>query len=119
MPYRSGPQPQQWCTGPDPERHARFIAWQRARAQANHRGETWCLTFTQYEDLWGDLWSRRGRGSEDLIMMRRDWHGAWDTRNTIIADRRYYSWQLAQIKLERGLIHKVHCAPGLIYREKK
>jgi hypothetical protein len=88
----------------------------RTRAQANHRDERWHLNFLQYERLWGDLWTRRGRGSDNLIMMREDWHRGWTPRNTIIADRSHYSWQLVQIKLEKGSIQNSRCEPGTIWR---
>lgn len=113
---RPGPRPHTWLVGPDPQRHEQYTAWHLNRAQARFRNEPWALTFEQYEQLWQGLWHRRGRGTNDLLMMRFDWHGAWDEHNAIIADRGYYTWQLALIKLERGIIRQVRCQPGQIYR---
>lgn len=114
--YRSGPNPNAWCTGPDPQRHDQYIAWGRSRAQAHFRQEDWRLTFEQYEALWQGLWSRRGRGSDDLMMMRLDWHKPWNLKNTIIADRQYYHWRQNEIKLESGRITQNRSEPGKILR---
>lgn len=86
-PHARGPRPHIWITGPDPERHRRFVAWARARAQAHYRGEIWQLTFEEWEEAWGDLWSRRGRGRDDLMLGRQDWHAPWRLNNVHVITR--------------------------------
>ena len=79
--------PSAWKTGPDPVRHAKYVAWMRAKAQANFRDEIWTLTFEEYEAKWGDLWSLRGRAGDAKILTRIDPDGAWSVDNTHIIRR--------------------------------
>jgi hypothetical protein len=57
--------------------HKQHLAWLRAKAQANYRGELWMLTFEEFQTLWMPYWERRGRGTEDFVMSREDPDGAW------------------------------------------
>jgi hypothetical protein len=66
----TGPRPHTWKSGPDPVRHAKYTAWGRARAQAHFRGEAWALTFEDWETAWGTEWHRRGRGADNLFLVR-------------------------------------------------
>ena len=68
-------------------RHDQFVAFGRARAQALFRGEPWCLTFEEFEQIWQDCWHQRGRASEDLCMTRTDPEGAWATNNVELITR--------------------------------
>lgn len=81
-----GPEPQRWCTGPDPVRHEQYTAFLKARAQARFRKEGWELTFEQFEFLWNQdaSWPQRGRGADDLLMTRRDFSKAWSFDNCYI-----------------------------------
>ena len=83
-----GPKPHLWKTGPDPVVHLKHIAWHRQRAQANHRGETWTLTFEQWLDCWGEKFDLRGRDADSLCMTRADWEGDWDEHNVELVIRR-------------------------------
>lgn len=81
--------PLQWISGPDPIRHSKFNPWHKARVQARFRGEDYQLTFDEFCELWTDeLWQRRGRGSQDLGMTRRDLSGPWTVENCVIVTRR-------------------------------
>ena len=96
-----GRRPGTYITGPDPVRHQKYVAWARARAQAHFRAETWNITFEQWETLWGDQWSQRGRASECLCLSRSDLEGAWDLSNTELIPRRQHCQRTAN--LSRGI----------------
>ena len=83
----TGPRPHVWKTGPDPVRHQKFIAWGRARAQAHFRGEEWLLTFEDWETAWADEWHRRGRGPDNLFLVRTDPELPWAIENVQRVDR--------------------------------
>ena len=84
---RSGPRPHVWkVQGLIP--HQQNLAWSRAKAQANYRGEVWLLTFEEFQRLWAGVWPYRGRGREDYVMARDDHEGAWVLGNVTV-DRRY------------------------------
>lgn len=95
-----GRPPRTYITGPDPLRHQKYVAWARARAQAHFYDQTWSITFEQWETLWGDLWSQRGRASECLCISRRDLRGPWDLDNAQIITRRQHCQRTAN--LSRG-----------------
>ena len=82
-----GPYPHKWLSGPDPVRHEQFTAWHRQRAQAIYRGEEYLLTFEDFHAIWGDLWSKRGRGINDYCLSRLDPEKAWDKTNTRVITR--------------------------------
>ena len=63
------------------------MAWIRSRAQARHRQEPWQLPFTDYETVWRDRWSQRGRGTWDLCMTRRDPQQPWQLDNVMLITR--------------------------------
>ena len=95
----AGPRPLTWCTGPDPVRHAQFVAFGRARAQAQFRGEAWTLTFDEFVQVWGADWSRRGRASDDLCMTRVDPDTAWDLHNVELITRCEHNRRCAARKM--------------------
>lgn len=77
----AGTHPHLWVTGPDPVRHEQYIAWQRAKAQAAYRRESWNLTFEDWIRFWGDDWERRGRMPGQVRMTRLDWSLPWELSN--------------------------------------
>lgn len=97
----TGPRPHTWVTGPDKEHHDKYIAWQRARAQAVYRGEDWQITFQDWVELWGKQWHRRGRGADCLMLMKRRWAEPWTKRNAHLVDRPTFHARQAKIKAER------------------
>lgn len=96
-----GPRPLTWITGPDPVRHQRYVAFQRARCQAVWRQEGWELTFDQYEAIWGDQWHRRGRTVDTLCLSRRDYDLPWSPDNVEVITRREHNQRQAAWRLSR------------------
>lgn len=99
-PHARGPRPHLWVTGPDPDRHVQFVAWQRAKAQANFRGELWNLSFEDWENAWSDKWHLRGRGTKDLMLSRIDWHLPWQKDNVHLVTRTQFFEQQGRRKKE-------------------
>jgi hypothetical protein len=94
---RSGIRPHTWkIQGEIP--HQQSVAWQRAKAQAKYRGEVWLLDFDDYQRLWQGYWERRGRGSNDYVMMREDHQGAWVLGNVEVTRRYDYLRRQAQYR---------------------
>lgn len=97
-----GPRPFMWITGPDPIRHQKYVAWQRARAQARFRHEPWDLTFEQFEIAWGESWAERGRTKDRLCMSRVDYEGGWSIDNVELLTRKEHNikqqaWRRGQV----------------------
>ena len=78
--------------------HKQYIAWMRAKAQANYRNEVWLLSFDDYQRLWQGHWERRGRGTQDYVMMREDHQGAWALGNVQVTQRYDYLRRQAQYR---------------------
>jgi hypothetical protein len=85
---KRGPYPHKWKSGPDPIKHAQFIAWHRQRSQAIYRGEEYTLTYEEFMTLWADKWQQRGRKIDDYCLSRRNPALPWDINNTILITRR-------------------------------
>lgn len=96
-----GPRPLVWCTGPDPDRHRMFVAYGRAKCQAEWRGEGWLLTFADYEEIWQGQWHLRGRTRDTLCLARLDYEQPWSRSNVAIMTRREHN--LNQIR-QKGSI---------------
>jgi len=86
MPCR-GPQPNRWRSGPDPVAHAQYRCWIQAKNQANFRGESWTITFEDYQSLWREHWVHKGRTRNDYCMTRTDDEGAWSLGNVEVLPR--------------------------------
>jgi len=72
----------------DEFRRNKYYAWLKHKAQANHRGEYYDLTFQDWETLWPDeLFALRGRRPDDLCLMRIDIDGGWTVSNLEIVTR--------------------------------
>jgi hypothetical protein len=86
---RTGTRPHTWkVQGEVP--HQQNLAWLRAKAQANYRGEVWLLDFEDFQRLWQGVWQFRGRGREDYVMARGDHLGAWALGNVEVIRRYEY-----------------------------
>lgn len=97
------PKPRAWFHK-DPAVHAKFDPWHKARSQANFRQEGWTLTFEEFQEFWTDeLWSQRGRASQDLAMTRVDPEQPWSKENVIIVTRRVQLQMAHAYRLEQGL----------------
>ena len=83
---RSGPRPHVWKV-PGEIPHKQHIAWLRAKAQANYRGEIWLLSFDEFQRIWLGYWDQRGRGATDYVMSREDADGAWAIGNVSCVQR--------------------------------
>lgn len=83
---RTGARPHVWkVKGEIP--HQQYCAFLQARAQASYRGESFELTFEQFQALWGDLWHKKGRGSADYCLTREDPEGSWTIDNVLAMPR--------------------------------
>lgn len=102
-PGARGPRPNAWVSGTDPVRHEQYVAWSRARAQAHFREEGWELTFDQFVDLWNQdgQWPQRGRGSDDLLMTRKDSSQPWSIENCYIEQRKVHLQKNGIMRLGR------------------
>lgn len=97
------PRPNAWKIK-DPNLHRKYMPFLKARAQANFRGETWLLTFEDWCVLWPDhLWDRRGRGSHQYALTRRDYFGPWDMNNAIVVTRKEQLQRTRQFQLANNL----------------
>lgn len=68
----------------------RRLAWARSRSQARFRCERWTLTFAEFCQFWStqELWQRRGRSPESLVLTRYDPEQAWSKTNCCILNRK-------------------------------
>jgi len=67
----------------------RNLAWNRHKAQCNFRSEAFDLSFQDWCDFWvtEELWDRRGRRIDDLVLTRQDWEQPWSRDNCAIITR--------------------------------
>ena len=101
---RQGQRPHVWRSGPDPERHKRYLQWLQQRNQAQFRGEPWELEFDDWLDIWGDLIQYRGRERGTMTMVRIDYTLPWSATNARIVDRIEHSRVQKQVQaLKRRL----------------
>lgn len=97
----TGPRPEMWKIGPDPVRHAQYIAYGRAKCQASFRGEGWDLTFEEYEAMWQGRWHLRGRTKNTLCLARIDYDQPWSITNCDIITRAEHNRRQAQWRMSR------------------
>jgi len=86
--FRSGPQPDTWITGPDPEIQEHRRRWSRSKAQARFWSQEWTILWEDYLDLlktapgrWG------GRDGAALHLARRDTTRGWHIWNVHLVNR--------------------------------
>ena len=81
--FRSGPQPDLWITGPDPEVHAHRLRYRRAQAQARFWSQEWTLKWEDFLDLLKTAPGEWSRDANALNLTREDttegWH-IWNVR---------------------------------------
>ena len=88
----------------DPFDHVRHQAWHKARAQANFRNEGWEITIEQWFELWPmDKWVLRGRGSNDLCMVRIDRDRPFSVDNVKLITRYFQITRDKKPKLEKQI----------------
>ena len=66
------------------------LAFARARCQARYRGELWELDVIEFMELWSDYWDEKGRGIDDMCMIRLDKDLPWRWDNVRMVTRRDY-----------------------------
>ena len=82
-------EPHKWVTGPDPLRHEKYYAWLKHKSQANYRNEAYELTWADWEIIWQNDadWFGRGRGSNDLSLVKVDRDQPWRLDNVQLMRR--------------------------------
>lgn len=108
MPLK-GIRPHTWKYS-DPLEHEQHIAWHKARAQANFRGEGWELSLKEYQMIWGDQWYLKGRSPHSLSLVRIDRSLPWSFTNCILRERREY--------LRENRYNELYKKYGKIYESK-
>ena len=81
--------PDNWMSGPDPLMHDMYYAWQKHKAQARYRGESYDLTWADWQEIWANPvdFLNRGRRPDDLTLTRIDDFGAWTLTNVQVMTR--------------------------------
>ena len=72
---------------PDQVEQGRKNIYNRRKAQANYRGETWNIDFEQWWGIWRPYWDLRGRCPTDYCMRQLDPDLGWEMHNIEICDR--------------------------------
>lgn len=77
--------PNNWCTGTCAITHDKYYAWLKHRSQANYRKEHYELTWEDWQELWTpEKWEKRGRGSKDLCLRRKNLNLGWTRTNCVV-----------------------------------
>ena len=63
------------------------LAWNRMRAQAKFRGETWDLSWEDFMAIWDTKWHLRGTNKESMVLTKRNQEGDWTKDNVEICPR--------------------------------
>jgi hypothetical protein len=66
------------------------LAYARARCQARYRGEAYELRLDEFMELWSDYWNEKGRGIDNMCMIRLDKTLPWRWNNVRMVTRRDY-----------------------------
>jgi hypothetical protein len=85
--HRSGPQPDSWITGPDPEVKEHRRRWSRAKAQARFWSQEWTILWEDYLDLLKTAPAEWGRDADDLNLTRVDTRKGWHIWNVRLMRR--------------------------------
>ena len=85
--HRSGPSPDTWLTGPDPEVRDHRRRWSRARAQARFWSQEWTILWEDYLDLLKTAPGEWSRDSEALNLTRVDTREGWHIWNVRLMRR--------------------------------
>jgi hypothetical protein len=77
---RAGLRPHTWkVQGEIP--HNQYLAWLKMKAQADFRGEPWQFAFEDFQQVWGAMWHRKGRGKDDYCLTRTNIQLPWHLNN--------------------------------------
>lgn len=71
---------------------------------AQTRGQAWLITLDEFAQLWceDDRWLKRGRGSSDLCLARRDMTGDWTINNVEIITRKTMLQRESKIRWDKN-----------------
>lgn len=88
---------------PDDFTNQRRLAWIRSKCQAQYRQEQWNLSFDEFCAIWStpELFVQRGRGRNDLVLVRYHNNQAWSLANCRIITRHNQLKILSAIKTRR------------------
>lgn len=101
-PKRNWTVPSRWKCEADAYKHSFYRAFSQQRNQAQWRGEIWELTFDEWFDFWGEDIKHRGRGSDNLAMVRRDYTLPWRPDNCYKITRREHGAIQGQMRIEKN-----------------
>lgn len=85
--HRSGPQPDSWITGPDPEIKEHRRRWSRAKAQARFWSQEWTILWEDYLDLFKTAAGEWSRDANALNLTRVDTEEGWHIWNVRLMKR--------------------------------
>ena len=63
------------------------MAWNRMRAQAKFRGETWAISWEEFMAIWDTKWHLRGTTKESVVLTKINQDGDWTVENVEICPR--------------------------------
>jgi len=85
--HRSGPQPDTWITGPDPQVKEHRLRWSRSRAQARFWRQEWTISWEDYLDLLKTAPGEWSRDADALNLTRVDTRKGWHIWNVRLMKR--------------------------------
>ena len=63
------------------------MAWNRMKAQAKFRGETWALAWEEFQAIWDRKWHLRGTNKESYVLTKINQEDSWTKDNVEICPR--------------------------------
>lgn len=80
--------PTAYKVGTCPLRRDKRYAWLRHKAQCKFRNEEYNISWEDWENIWSDEdFLKRGRGIDDLCLMKVEIDGDWSVANTQVIRR--------------------------------
>ena len=83
----SGPKPERWRTGPDPEVRQHRYRFLKSRAQAKFWSQPWTILWEDYLDLWKTAPGEWSRANDALNLVRIDTAEGWHIWNVKLMRR--------------------------------
>ena len=82
------------------------MAWNRMKAQAKFRGETWALAWEEFQAIWDCKWHLRGTNKESYVLTKRDQDGIWTLDNVEICPRLEQWRRQTKTRVAKNLLKK-------------